>query len=276
MLFRSYKHEIVELCTAVKGLMLDMLLEQQADKVVYLDPDTILTYDLSPVEELLNEHSIVLTPHLVEDEGFEDSPPINEFSTLKYGTYNLGFIAVSATDSGKRFTRWWRNRLLRYCWDDTPNGIFDDQRWCDLVPGMFDGVHILRDPGYNVACWNLNTRPIRFTPSGAVEAAGSPLRFIHFTKVFGVGETMIRHFSRNRTEPLELMHWYMDKVRENRFDRLPSGWAFDCYDDGVPISPDHRIFYRKHKILEKLFPTPFETGPHSYRDWYNSDRAAGL
>src|SRR5579864_7394936 len=34
-----FGHDLVELCTAVKGMMLHRLLTQGADKVVYLDPD---------------------------------------------------------------------------------------------------------------------------------------------------------------------------------------------------------------------------------------------
>ncbi len=45
---------------------------------------------------------------------------------------------------------------------------FTDQRWCDLVPSLFDRVHIERDPGYNVASWNLSTRRIQILATGNI------------------------------------------------------------------------------------------------------------
>src|SRR4051795_6422494 len=62
----TFDHDVVELCTAVKGAMLCKLLDEGAKKVVYLDPDTALLDDLAPVASLLDRHSVVLTPHLVE------------------------------------------------------------------------------------------------------------------------------------------------------------------------------------------------------------------
>ena len=43
--------------------------------------------------------------------------------------------------------------MLRY--EEAAFGVYTDQRWCDLVPALFDGVKVLRDPGLNVASWNL-------------------------------------------------------------------------------------------------------------------------
>jgi hypothetical protein len=78
------------------------------------------------------------------------------------------------------------------------------------VPAFFDGVHILRDPGYNVASWNLSRRPITIEEDGTIRAAGHRLRFFHFTKVTHVGEIMLERYAGNRIEVFELMKWYRD------------------------------------------------------------------
>jgi len=70
----------------------------------------------------------------------------NEICSLAHGTYNLGFLAIRNDTNGRRLAEWWNERLLEYCFDDKTNGIFVDQKWCDLVPAMFDGVMIVRDP----------------------------------------------------------------------------------------------------------------------------------
>ena len=43
----------------------------------------------------------------------------------------------------------------RDCIVDPERGFFVDQRWMDLVPGLAEDFHLLRDPGFNVAYWNL-------------------------------------------------------------------------------------------------------------------------
>ncbi len=172
-----FGHDVVEICTAVKGAMLLRLLEEGADKVVYLDPDTAVMADLRSVEALLERHSVVLTPHLLQPEDTLQGVLDNEIGALKHGIYNLGFIAVAGTAEGRRFARWWRARLLEFCIDDVAGGLFTDQRWCDHVPALFDGVHVLRDAGFNVASWNVAHRPVTIDEEGVIRAGSRPLRF---------------------------------------------------------------------------------------------------
>ncbi|EQD79714.1 glycosyl transferase group 1, partial [mine drainage metagenome] len=93
------------------------------------------------------------------------------------GTYNLGFVAVSR--AAGPFLAWWQVRLRRDAIVDPRAMLFTDQRWVDLAPGYFP-VHILRDPGCNVAYWNLGTRTIAWS-GGAYTVNGHPLRFLHFS-----------------------------------------------------------------------------------------------
>ena len=182
-----FDHEIVELCTAVKGPMLCHLLESGARKVIYLDPDIAVFDELREIESLLDGHDVILTPHVVEPEKDRNGILDNEIGSLKHGTYNLGFLAVANSPGGLRFARWWRDRLIDFCFDDISNGLFTDQRWCDLAPALFPGVHVLRDPGYNVASWNLSQRPISIDEQGTIHAAGSRLRFFSFHQDYGSG-----------------------------------------------------------------------------------------
>lgn len=264
----TFEHDVVELCTAVKGAMLCRLLDEGASKVIYLDPDIAVFESLQEIEDLLDKHNVILTPHLLAPEDEYHAIIDNEISALKHGIYNLGFVAVANTREGRRFAEWWRDRLLDFCFDDVPNGLFTDQRWCDHAPAFFEGVHILRAPGYNVASWNLSRRPIRIDQDGGVYAADSLLRFFHFTKVTWVGEQMLERYARGSIAVFELMKWYRDRLSAYKVDGLPSGWwAYGSYADGTPIPREHRIAYRTRPELRERFPKPFASGPDSLSEY---------
>ena len=261
----TFDHDLVELCTAVKGQMLCRLLQSGADKVVFLDPDMALFDDLGAVVSLLDSHNVVLTPHQLEPDHDRATIIDNEIGSLKHGIYNLGFLAVAGTDEGKRFAAWWRDRLLAFCFDDIPFGLFTDQRWCDHAPVFFDGVHVLKDPGYNVASWNLSRRPISIGDDGVIRAAGRRLRFFHFTKVSHVGETMLARYCGGRIEVFELIKWYRDRLAAQVVPGLPpSWWAYGRYVDGTEIRREHRLAYRNDHRLRERYPDPFRAGREAF------------
>ena len=208
------RHNLVEACTAVKGPALCELASRDFDAVVYLDPDVAVFDSLEPVVSALRAHQICLTPHQLEPESAHDAIAIqdNEECSLDHGSYNLGFLAIRTQGEGLRFAHWWRARLLHFCRDDIRHGLFTDQRWCDLVPAFFDNVEILRDPGLNVASWNLNRRRIRIHPRGEITVNESPLRFFHYTKLGPVGRKMTERYAGDNTEVYELWRWYEEQV----------------------------------------------------------------
>lgn len=259
-----FMHDVVELCTAVKAPMLCKLLELGAKKVVYLDPDVAVFESLSRIEALLDSHDVVLTPHQLEPDDDYQAICDNEIGSLKHGIYNLGFFAVADTAEGERFAAWWRDRLLQFCFDEIPNGLFTDQRWCDLAPAFFSNIHVLRDPGYNVASWNLNRRPISIERDGSVRAGGAPLRFFHFTKVTWAGEVMLERYANDRIEVFELLRWYRRRLTAHAVLGLPDKWwAYGTFNDGTPITREQRRLYRDRRDLQERFPDPFEAGPEA-------------
>ena len=264
-----FGHDIVEACTAVKGPFLHQACETDAaDIVIYLDPDTALLNDLSPLVEALQTHDGLLTPHLLEPEDDLQALLDNELATLRTGIFNLGFVAIRTTGQGARFARWWNDRLLAFCHDEIPNGLFVDQRWCDHVPAFFDRFHVLRDPGYNVASWNLSKRKIAIGQDGAITVNGSPLRFWHFTKLGPTGDTMTRRYAGTNFEVHEIWNWYKRLIEEARDPRIPPRWwAFGTFDDGTPIQKSWRELYRRRADLQTAFPDPFRTGPNTYHAW---------
>jgi hypothetical protein len=85
----------------------------------------------------------------------------------------------ATTSSAAPFLDWWWQATRRDALADLGQNLFTDQRWVDFVPSFFDHF-ILKDPGYNVAYWNLHARNL--TEDGDRRVVdGEPLRFFHFS-----------------------------------------------------------------------------------------------
>jgi hypothetical protein len=255
-----FKHDVVELCTAAKGPALWKILDQhRADQAFYFDPDIVVLDDLAALHAHLERTDVVLTPHLVGPERTEEGVIDNEISVLRHGTYNLGFLGVRRTPTGMEFARWWRDRLLAHCYADIPAGLFTDQRWCDLAPGLFEGVTILRDKRYNVATWNLSHRRIDKGREGRLEVDGIPLSFFHFSG-FDSGAQLdnLRKHAPLGSPLFELHDWYVREMdREGQEQLGEKEHAYARYRDGAPIPARHRRAYRRRPDLQARFPDPF-------------------
>ncbi|WP_408896277.1 glycosyltransferase [Nocardioides sp. R1-1] len=172
-------YELIELATAVKPWSLLSLLDRGYDHAVYFDPDISIERAIDELPGLAREHSIVLTPHLTEPMPRDGGAP-SEQAIMLSGTYNLGFVGVGNTDDGRAMLDWWRTRLRSDAVVDVANGFFTDQRFIDLVPGLFDHV-IVKDPSWNAAYWNLATRPLTRGEDGRILISGRPPTFIHYS-----------------------------------------------------------------------------------------------
>ena len=263
-----FKHDVVEVCTAVKGPFILQACRSGADAVIYLDPDTAVFGSLAPLEAWLEDHDILLTPHLIEPNVTAEAIADNDLSASRTGIFNLGFVAIRTTGEGARFAQWWNDRLLDWCYDDMPAGLFVDQRWCDHVPALFDRVKVVRDPGYNVASWNLSTRTVAVQKDGQVTVNGAPLRFWHFTKLGPMGDAMTKKYGGANFPVYEVWSWYKRQVTETTDPAIPERWwAYGAYSDGTSIEKAHRVLYRQRADLQTAFPDPFSSGEGGYAQW---------
>jgi hypothetical protein len=254
-----FSHNVVEFCTAVKPFALRFLLDKGYDRIVYLDPDIALFSPLDWVLGQLEHGSIALTPHQLQPEETKQAVVDNEICSLRYGVYNLGFVAIRNDANGRAFAKWWSERCYHYCLDEPEQGLFTDQKLCDLVPALFDNVRVLRHAGLNVASWNLSRRTITASPTGQLVVGGTePLVFFHFTKINHVGEIMIKRYCSGSTMPLELMMWYRSQLRMFAVPDLPVNyWQFGVFADGSGITGDHRHRYRSDPRAAAVCADPF-------------------
>ncbi len=270
-----FKYTLLECNTAIKPYLLEHLFEHyQLPNLVYFDPDILITGSLDELDALVQQHSIVLTPHLLES--IEDEAWPSELAFLQSGTYNLGFVALKGGDVTRKLLTWWQKRLYDQCVVRIEQGLFVDQKWMDLVPGIFEDVHVLSHPGYNVAYWNLNGRTVTVTDDGP-KSNGQPLIFFHFS---GVDPHSIDNVSKHQDrftlsgigEAAELFKRYRDLVLDAGYhEAKPWPYAFATFDNGAPIPEMARSLYHSLSPAKRQrFGDPFAAdGKDSFFRWLN-------
>jgi hypothetical protein len=258
-----FKYNVTELSTAVKPALLRYLLrDRSAGRVLYLDPDILVTGRLDGLYESLRSSIAVLTPHLDADLPDDGKMP-DDAIILLTGIYNLGFIGVNDSPAACEFLDWWDRKLTDKCLADPTLGYFVDQRFIDLAVSLFEGMHLEKGVGYNAAYWNIHGRRIGRNRDGRWECNGGPLHFYHFSgykpdrpDVISTYLTRFRMADRPDLQPL--FAYYAQRLLANGYEQARTWpYGFAHFDTGEPIVDRTRRYYLGSPNRDESFGEPF-------------------
>lgn len=274
----AFKYNILELNTAVKPFFFDYLFNKCGyKKILYFDPDILITNSLSPLFSELDSHSIIIVPHITKP--LMDGKKPDEIDFLISGNYNFGFVGLKKGKETRKLINWWSERLYEYCKYDTQNGLFVDQKWANLIPSLFPDYKILYDPGYNVAYWNLHERKIKYNKDHSkIKVNGELLYFYHFSGFnFDYSEIVSKHQNRYRLKDLEqlknLFNDYKSLLEKQDYIKIRGlKYHYGYFENGTIINQFIRNNYLKHKSRKN----PFSTNGNSYYNWLLKTRKGTL
>lgn len=245
-------YNITELSTAVKPYFFEYFFNKLgADKVVYLDPDIVVFHQFDELFNLLDQYSVVITPHYCSPPNDNKDP--TELAILSTGVYNLGFVAFSKAEEALIFIKWWEEKLLNYCF--TGNGMFTDQLWMNFVPCFCNKVFVMRDPGYNMANWNLHERQISKRGNKYYVNNNFPLVFFHysnykleFPEIFASYNN--RYSISDRPDVYPVFEYYQKKLAEHEIEYYKNITP----NYGRKIEPKTTNYFKKIiiRILNKI------------------------
>lgn len=224
------RYDITELNTAVKPFYFNYFFNSRPDmeRIIYFDPDIEIFDRLTGIEEGLDTHNIVLTPHFYTP--VFDKKSRTEQQMFVNGIYNLGFLAVKRSEETFKFLDWWMIKLKTECYMDIQNGMFVDQLYCNMVPLYYEGVKIDKYPGYNISYWNLHERTLS-QKDDKYFANGQPLVFYHYSGIniadpVNISRWQDRFDLNNRPDLVELFKNYRKQLKANHHSYLKT---IRCY-----------------------------------------------
>ncbi len=168
------RYKIFELCFASKPFYALYFFKKypELNKQIYIDTDIFVFDKFDAIDQKLNDHSVIITPHITQ--AVSDGHKLERF-VLGAGIFNAGFFAVNRSKESFEFLNWFADKLVTQC-----IGGVGDQVWLSLVPAFFDNVLIEKNPGYNMAGWNVMHRFITKN-NDRLLVNNVPLVFYHYS-----------------------------------------------------------------------------------------------
>lgn len=154
-----------EYCWMFSSVLPLYLLEKNPsmETITYIDADM---YFYAPVDEIYREfgnNSIMIIPH-----AFSEKQKHREKTS---GKYNVGMMIFRNDEYGLECLRWWKDRVIEWCYDRYEDGKLGDQLYLDDWTERFKKVFVLTHPGADVASWNTDRFTFRVKKAG--EKAGA-------------------------------------------------------------------------------------------------------
>ena len=264
----AFKYNVIEFSTSIKPFCFNKLFAESYDKVIYLDPDIYVIQNLDCIFDMLNDKSIVLSPHYCNIQT-DYTGSITEEEVLFVGIYNLGFCAIKKDTAGRKIINWWSNRLSNKCYADHNDALHVDQRWMDFIPCFFPNETLItHDMGVNPAIWNLHERELKITSKGdyIIQNIESKevfdLKFFHFSGFDPFNSAIL-----NRRHPkygkkqfpslIPLIDEYVEAVYRNGYETFSKlNYSFNAFENNENIMPLHRRLFRATES-ENIDPNPF-------------------
>jgi hypothetical protein len=235
-LFQKYSSNKDQIRWSLKPIVMEHLLRIY-DKVVYVDNDICFFSSPTFIWDRLDENDILLTPHHYSRNPEKDQNWLE--ANYKVGLYNAGFVA--ANKNAIQALQWWAGCCLYRCEKSWFRGLFDDQKYLDLMPIVHPNTKVLEHHGYNVAGWNVDVCKRTLDASGSVTINDKwPIVFIHFN---GFSIRAILNGDDSLLQPH--LEEYIDQLQRHRPSlRVEQLWNENTLWD--------RVKYRAWKLLNSL------------------------
>lgn len=161
-----------EYCWTLKAPLMEYLLESYSlPSIVYVDGDLFFFSNPEPIFQEWEEKSIYLCPQ-------RDLDWVEE----KYGKFQAGLVGFKNDHYGREALKWWKEKCIEWCYKESSNNRFGDQKYLDDLARFFPRVKISSHLGIDAAPWNtIYNNDFKVTKKeGRLYIENDPLIVFHF------------------------------------------------------------------------------------------------
>ncbi|UGB28715.1 glycosyl transferase [Metabacillus sp. B2-18] len=161
-----------EYCWTLKAPLMEYLLENyNLASIVYVDGDLYFFSNPKPIFNEWEEKSIYLCPQ-------RDLDWVEE----KYGKFQAGLVGFKNDHYGREALKWWKEKCIEWCYKESSNNRFGDQKYLDDLTRFFPRVKISSHLGIDAAPWNTiyNNNYKLTTNENRLYIENDPLIVFHF------------------------------------------------------------------------------------------------
>lgn len=213
-----------------------LLLSNICSKIIYVDNDIAFFNDFAFLFAELDKHPVLLTPHRYPTNPDKSQNWLE--ANFKVGLYNAGFVGVN--ESAIDTMEWWAKCCYYRCEKNAIRGLFDDQKYLDLIPIIEPATKVLNHKGCNVAEWNIeNCKRVLVNGKVLIDDIW-PIIFVHFNK------TTVQSFINGNDE---LLKFYFDQYVLSLKKYKPT---LQINDEGYTMSLMENIKLNLWNFLNKL------------------------
>ena len=219
-IIKKYHGNKDKLRWSLKPVLMKYLLSRaEVSDLIYLDNDLFFFGDYSFLFELLKDHSFLLTPHYYKNDPNKNQNWLE--ANFRIGLYNAGFVGANKSAAGT--LQWWADCCLYRCEKNFFRGLFDDQKYLDVIPVIEESAHILRHKGCNVAGWNTEICKRQIINHQVLIDGRYEIIFMHFNEntvyeILKGTDSILFNYYRTYIEAIK--HYRTDlRKREIYFDR---------------------------------------------------------
>jgi hypothetical protein len=261
-LHMAFYYNTTEFTIALKPFFLEFLMEKGYDTIFYFDPSIEIFSSLKEMENLIPKFDILLTPYICSPVPDDKKAPSME-AYIRAGQFNLGCLGLSNSRESRGLLKWWQDICKEKCIFNAEHKYYADQFWADIFPSFNEKTFILRDCGYNVACWNIFQRELGHN-EGKWFVDSCSLKFFNFSGLSRDDLTKVsirqnRVSARKGSNLYLLLNQYFEKISRQEWTVFTSvPYSFAKYANGEQIKDeDRKKFLQLSHFERKEVPDPF-------------------
>lgn len=145
--------------------------------ITYLDSDLYFFSSPAPIFTELGDASIGIIEHRFS------------FFTKRnkvYGNFNVGWITFRKNENGIKCLKDWMDNCIAWCYQKLEEKRYADQKYLDYWQKDYEGVHVIKNIGANMAIWNIGNYKLSMDNKDVL-VDHQKLIFYHFANLKQVG-----------------------------------------------------------------------------------------